>query len=49
MIYFKLDVWLIKGNYSVQCSYDTTYLTYAIPLIIGEIKAFIREQSPIKT
>ena len=29
-------------------SYDTTLSTYAIPLIIGEIKAFIREQSPIK-
>ena len=39
---------IIKIDQSIDASYDTTLSTYAIPLIIGEIKAFIREQSPIK-
>ncbi len=39
---------LLKAIIQFDISYDTTLSTYAIPLIIGEIKAFIREQSPIK-
>jgi len=39
---------LLKAINQFDASYDTTLSTYAIPLIIGEIKAFIREQSPIK-
>ena len=39
---------LLKAINQFDISYDTTLSTYAIPLIIGEIKAFIREQSPIK-
>ncbi|MFQ9521482.1 MAG: sigma-70 family RNA polymerase sigma factor, partial [Turicibacter sp.] len=39
---------LLKAIIQFDASYDTTLSTYAIPLIIGEIKAFIREQSPIK-
>lgn len=39
---------LLKSINQFDSSYDTTLSTYAIPLIIGEIKAFIREQSPIK-
>lgn len=39
---------LLKAINQFDLSYDTTLSTYAIPLIIGEIKAFIREQSPIK-
>ena len=39
---------LLKSINQFDASYDTTLSTYAIPLIIGEIKAFIREQSPIK-
>lgn len=39
---------LLKSINQFDSSYDTTLSTYAIPLIIGEVKAFIREQSPIK-
>lgn len=39
---------LLKAINQFDASYDTTLSTYAIPLIIGEIKAFIREQNPIK-
>ncbi|MGL4373207.1 MAG: sigma-70 family RNA polymerase sigma factor [Turicibacter sp.] len=39
---------LLKSIQQFDTSYDTTLSTYAIPLIIGEIRAFIREQSPIK-
>lgn len=39
---------LLKAINQFDASYDTTLSTYAIPLIIGEIKAFIREQSSIK-
>ena len=39
---------LLKAINQFDSSYDTTLSTYAIPLIIGEIKAFIREQNPIK-
>ena len=39
---------LLKSIQQFDTSYETTLSTYAIPLIIGEIRAFIREQSPIK-
>jgi len=39
---------LLKAINQFDPSYETTLSTYAIPLIIGEIKAFIREQNPIK-
>ncbi len=39
---------LLKSIAQFDTSYETTLSTYAIPLIIGEIRAFIRDQSPIK-
>ena len=39
---------LLKSINQFDISFDTTLSTYAVPLIIGEIKAFMREQTPIK-
>ena len=39
---------LLKAIKQFDPTFETTLSTYAIPLIIGEIKAFIRSQSPVK-
>ena len=39
---------MIKAARSFDFSYDTVFSTYAVPLIIGEIKRFLRDDGPIK-
>lgn len=39
---------LLKAIDGFNSAFDTTLSTYAIPLIIGEIKAYIRSLTPIK-
>lgn len=39
---------LLKAIDGFDSSFDTTLSTYAIPLILGEIKAYLRSLSPIK-
>ena len=39
---------LLKAIEGFDASFDTTLSTYAIPLIMGEIKAYMRSLSPVK-
>jgi RNA polymerase sporulation-specific sigma factor len=39
---------LLKAIGGFNATFDTTLSTYAIPLIIGEIKAYIRSLAPVK-
>jgi len=39
---------MIKAARSFDFSYCTVFSTYAVPLIIGEIKRFLRDDGPIK-
>ncbi len=39
---------MIKAAKSFDPSFGTTFSTYAVPLIIGEIKRFLRDDGPIK-
>lgn len=39
---------LLKAIDGFNSSFDTTLSTYAIPLIMGEIKAYIRSLTPVK-
>ena len=41
-------VGLLKAIEGFNRAFDTTLSTYAIPLIIGEIKAYMRSLSPVK-
>ncbi len=42
------SIGLIKAIDNFDDSYDVMFSTYAVPLIIGEIKRFIRDDGPIK-
>ncbi|MHB1151983.1 MAG: sigma-70 family RNA polymerase sigma factor [Eubacteriales bacterium] len=39
---------MIKAMRSYNFSYNTAFSTYAVPLIIGEIRRFLRDDGPIK-
>ena len=39
---------LIKAIDKFDLSYDVRFSTYAVPLIIGEIRRFLRDDSPVK-
>jgi len=39
---------MLKAVRSFDFSYNTVFSTYAVPLIIGEIKRFLRDDGPIK-
>ena len=39
---------LLKAIEGFDASFDTTLTTYAVPLIIGEIKAYLRSLTPVK-
>lgn len=39
---------LIKAIKNFNCSYDVMFSTYAVPLIMGEIKRFFRDDGPVK-
>lgn len=39
---------MIKAARSFDFSYDTAFSTYAVPLITGEIRRFLRDDGPIK-
>lgn len=39
---------LIKAIDKFDLSYDVKFSTYAVPLIIGEIRRFLRDDSPVK-
>ncbi len=39
---------MLKAMNSFDPSYGTAFSTYAVPLIIGEIKRFLRDDGPIK-
>lgn len=39
---------MIKAARSFDPSYDTVFSTYAVPLITGEIRRFLRDDGPIK-
>jgi RNA polymerase sporulation-specific sigma factor len=39
---------MIKAMRSYSFSYNTAFSTYAVPLIIGEIRRFLRDDGPIK-
>ncbi len=39
---------LMKAIERFDLSYDTKFSTYAVPMIIGEIRRFIRDDNPIK-
>ena len=39
---------LLKSIEGFNSSFDTTLTTYAVPLIIGEIKAYLRSLTPVK-
>lgn len=39
---------LLKSIEGFNPSFDTTLTTYAVPLIIGEIKAYLRSLTPVK-
>ena len=39
---------LLKAISGFDLSFDTTLSTYAIPLILGEMKAYLRSLSPVK-
>ena len=42
------SIGLIKAIDNFDTGYDVKFSTYAVPLIIGEIKRFIRDDGPIK-
>jgi len=39
---------MIKAARSFDFSYNTVFSTYAVPLIVGEIRRFLRDDGPIK-
>lgn len=39
---------MIKAARSFDFTYDTVFSTYAVPLIMGEIRRFLRDDGPIK-
>lgn len=39
---------LIKAIDKFDASYDVKFSTYAVPMIVGEIKRFLRDDSPVK-
>ncbi len=39
---------MIKAMRSYNFSYNTAFSTYAVPLIIGEIRRFLRDDGPVK-
>ena len=39
---------MIKAARSFDFNYDTVFSTYAVPLIMGEIRRFLRDDGPIK-
>jgi len=39
---------LLKAITGFDASFDTTLSTYAVPIIIGEMKAYLRSLSPVK-
>ena len=41
-------VGLIKAIYNFDLSYDVQFSTYAVPMILGEIKRYIRDNSSIR-
>lgn len=42
------SIGMIKAMKSFDPSYGTAFSTYAVPLIIGEIKRFLRDDGPVK-
>ncbi len=42
------SIGLIKAMKSFDPTYGTVFSTYAVPLIIGEIKRFLRDDGPVK-
>ncbi len=40
-------VGLIKAVDNFDISYDVKFSTYAVPLILGEVKRYIRDNSPL--
>ena len=42
------SIGLIKAIDNFDINYDVKFSTYAVPLIIGEIKRFIRDDGPVK-
>ena len=42
------SIGLLKAIDKFDLSYDVKFSTYAVPMIIGEIKRFIRDNGPIK-
>lgn len=39
---------LLKAVHKFDLSYDVRFSTYAVPMIIGEIKRFLRDDGPLK-
>ena len=49
MIYFKEDVYgLIKAIDNFDISLNVQFSTYAVPMIIGEIRRYLRDNNPIR-
>ena len=42
------SIGLVKAIRNFDTDYDVCFSTYAVPLIIGEIKRFLRDDGPIK-
>ena len=42
------SIGLIKAVDKFDCSYDVKFSTYAVPMIMGEIKRFLRDDGMIK-
>ena len=43
------SIGLLKAIDRFDISYDVKFSTYAVPMIIGEIRRYLRDNSPIKT
>lgn len=42
------SIGLIKAIDKFDCSYEVKFSTYAVPVICGEIRRFLRDDGPIK-
>ncbi|MDR1773567.1 MAG: SigF/SigG family RNA polymerase sporulation sigma factor [Clostridioides sp.] len=42
------SIGLIKSIYKFDCSYNVKFSTYAVPMILGEIKRYLRDDGMIK-
>ena len=49
MIYFNRVCWIIKAIDNFDLSHEVKFSTYAVPMILGEVRRYLRDNNSIRS